>query len=123
MISNYRQISPELEQDIIGKIYRIKSRRLLVKQGFYGVLSLFSLVLLILSVDYVINYISTSGIFAYVTLIFTNIEVLSYWKDLSMSVIESLPFFGLMFGFGVLGIFLWSLIKTMKIQVMRSSIV
>jgi hypothetical protein len=122
MIKGYLQNLPGLEQEIIGKIHKLEKRKLLYKQVVYGLVSILSLLSIVPAVIYIINSFSTSSAYEYVSLIFTNIEILSYWKELSLSILESIPFLGLAIGLGVLGIFLWSIAKTLKVQEMRNAI-
>ena len=122
MINNYNQTLPGLEQNIINKINKIEKRKLFVKQSIYGLVSLISFAGIIPAVSYVLKSLSTSGLYEYISLIFSNTETLAYWKELSLSILESMPFLGLAMGLGVLGIFLWSLLKTLNIQVMKRAI-
>ncbi len=122
MIKGYENVRQGLEYDIISRINLIKRRRLLVKQGFYGLVSLFSFAGIIFSVDYIAKYISTSGIYGYIDLVLSDFQTLVYWKELSLSILESLPFLGFAVGFAVLGIFLWSTLKTFRIQSLMRSI-
>ena len=122
MIKGYENVRQGLELDIINKINKIKRRKLLLKQGFYSLISLLSFTGVIFSVKYIASYVATSGIYGYIELVFSDFKALSYWKELSLSILESLPFFGLAIGLGILSIFLWSMLKTFKIQVLRRSI-
>lgn len=122
MIKNYAQVSSGLEKEIINKIYKIEKRRLFIKQSLYEGLSLVSFIGIIPATAYIYNTLSTSGLFSYISLVFTNIEALAYWKELLLSILESLPFLGLALCLGALGIFLWSILKTLKIQVMKNAI-
>lgn len=119
-MKDYNQNLPGLEKDIINKIHRLERRGLIFEQGMYATVSFASFFGIIYSSIYVFKNVVSSGIYNYISLIFSDIEVLTYWKELSLSILESLPFLGLAIGFMVLGIFIWSLLKTAKIQVMKN---
>jgi hypothetical protein len=62
------------------------------------------------AIIYLVNSIKESGFWQYLSLIFSeNGAVLaSYWRELSFSLIESLPIVGLMIFLGAIGLFIWS---------------
>lgn len=123
MIKDYNQILPGLEQDIISKIKGLERRSLMVKQSLYFFLSIMSFIGTIFSISYLINIIKVSGAFEYASLIFYDISMISYWKELSLSVAESVPFLALAVSLSIIGIFTWSLLKAMKIQVFKSALI
>jgi hypothetical protein len=122
MIKGYLQNLPGLEQDIIKELHKLERRRLFFKQGIYELISIISFLSIIPATVYIVDSFSTSGIYEYISLIFTNIETLSYWKELSLSLLESIPFLGLAIGFGVLGIFLWSMVRALDAHRMKNAI-
>lgn len=123
MIKDYNQILPNLEQDIISKINKLERRSLVIKQSMYSLVSVISLIGTIFSFSYLINIIKVSGAFEYATLIFYDMSVIIYWKEISLSVAESVPFLVLAASFGIMGIFTWSILKAARIQVFKSALI
>ncbi len=109
-----------LENDIMNSINAIKHRNMLIKQILYSSVSIISLLGLVYSGNYVFNLLINSGIYEYMSLVFVNMQVLAYWKELSYSIIESLPFFELAILMGLISIFMWSLRKITKIQIINN---
>lgn len=109
-----------LENDIMNSINTIKHRNMRIKQILYSSLSVISLLGLVYSGNYVFNLLVNSGIYEYMSLIFVNMQVLAYWKELSYSIIESLPFFELAILMGLISIFMWSLRKITRIQIINN---
>ena len=122
MIKEYNQKLNGLELTIINKINKLERRKMLKKESVYALISIISFLSIIPSMIYLFNMLSSSGLYSYISLIFSDIETLSYWKELSFSILESLPFFGIAIVLGMSGIFLWSLLKTLRIQIVKSSI-
>lgn len=116
-VENYKG----LENNIIRSINVIKYRNMLIKQIFYILVSVISLSGLVYSSKYVFELIIDSGIYEYISLIFVNTEVLTYWKELSYSIIESMPFLELSILMSLISIFVWSIKKVSRIQIIRSS--
>lgn len=122
MIKDYYKTLPGLEQDIISKIRKLERKGLFIKQSIFGAVALVSFAGIIPSGLYIAKALSTSGLSGYLSLMFSDVGALSYWKELALSILESLPFLGLAIGLGVTGLFLWSLLKTVRIQVMKNAI-
>lgn len=122
-MKDYNQNLIGLEKDIINKLHKLEKRELLLRQGMYSTISFISFFGIIYSSMYVYNNVASSGISSYLSLIFSDIEALTYWKELSLSILESLPFLGFTVGFAVLGVFLWSLVKTARIQTLKNLLV
>ncbi len=109
-----------LENDIMNSINVIKHRNMLIKQILYSSVSIISLLGLVYSGNYVFNLLVNSGIYEYMSLVFVNMQVLAYWKELSYSIVESIPFFELAILMGLISIFMWSLRKITKIQTINN---
>ena len=122
MIKGYLQNLPGLEQDIIKELHKLERRKLFFKQGVYELMSIISFLSIIPATVYIVDSFSNSSIYEYAWLMLTDIETLSYWKELSLSLLESIPFLGLAMGFGVLGIFLWSMVRTINVHRMKDAI-
>ena len=123
MIKDYNQILPNLEQDIINKIKKLERRSLVIKQSIYSLVSVISLIGTVFSFSYLINIIEVAGAFEYATLIFYDMRVITYWKELSLSVAESVPFLVLAVSLGIMGIFTWSALRAVRIQVFKSALI
>jgi hypothetical protein len=94
MIKNYNQIMPNLEQDIISTIRRKQKQNIILKQSYFLITSILSFVGIIYSGFYIADAIAVSGSFQFASLVFYDISMLSYWKEISLSIAESFPFFG-----------------------------
>jgi len=123
MIKGYNSVQRGLEQEIIYKINKLERKRLVFKQGVYELISLISFIGIIPAVIYIVNSFSNSGAYEYMTLVFSDIETLIYWKELMFSILESMPFLALALGLGILAIFLWSIFRTVRLQLLKNSIV
>lgn len=123
MIKDYNQTLPELEKDIIRKIHKLQRRKILVRQIGYGFLSVGSLVGIISAALYVKNIILTSGVYEYLSLLFSDSTILVYWKELSFTVVESLPFLGLAALCGTGALFLWSAVRTRELQTFKKALI
>ncbi len=131
MRKNYNQIfqeiskvdiSEKIEVNIINKIHKLEKNRLFAKQIAYSSISILSLIGIVYSGIYALNELASSGIYEYFYLIITDIEILNYWKELTYSIAESLPLFGITICLTVFAIFLWSISKTSKIQIFKNAL-
>lgn len=131
MRKNYNQIfqeiskvdiSEKIEVNIINKIHKLERNRLFAKQIAYSSISILSLIGIVYSGIYALNELASSGIYEYFYLIITDIEILNYWKELTYSIAESLPLFGITICLTVFAIFLWSISKTSKIQIFKNAL-
>ena len=117
MVNKLRQINPptELEGVILGKIQEKEKRNAFVQCVVGGIFAIGSCIGTISAFLYMGKSIGTSGFYEYVSLLFSDSgSLLSYWKEFSMSLAESLPLFGLTIALILIGIFIWSLSKTTK---------
>lgn len=115
MIKDYNQILPGLEQDIIKKINKLENNRLFVKRITYSSVSLVSLFGIVQYITYIFKAISVSGAFEYVTLPFYDISLITYWKELILSIAESFPFMEFGITLFIAGLFIWS-IKNLQVN-------
>lgn len=109
--TKHMDINPpaELENIIFTRI-REEARRS-ARMRFIGttLLSLGSFISLIPSFMYFMQNIRTSGFYDYLSLFFSDTATLaSYWKEFSLSLAESLPFFALTLCLALAGICIWS---------------
>jgi hypothetical protein len=102
------------EQSMLDGIHKLEKRRFFVKQSLYALISCASFAGVIGSVIFALKALSSSGIYDYVSLLFSDIETLSYLKEFTLSIAESLPFLELAFVFAIVAVFIWSLLKTIK---------
>lgn len=123
MIKEYNQILPGLEQDIISKIKKIEKRNILVKQTIFSLVSISSLIgTIILALD-LKQAFSLSGTYEYISLIFSDISMITYWRELAMTIAETVPFLSLAFVLGALAMFFWSTLTTIKLQVFKTAVI
>jgi hypothetical protein len=118
----YVKPSQNLESIIINKISFLQRKRLFIKQSIYSLITIPSFIGAIYLGNYSAKAFIESGVYEYLLLIVSNINVLIYWKDLSLSIVESLPFLELSIFFGFCGLCLWSITRIMKIQVSKPSV-
>jgi hypothetical protein len=99
-----------LEGKILSIITEEEKRLAKTKLWIFGGTSLASFGFSVWAVIYLINSIKQSGFGQYLSLIFSeNGAVLVYWKELSFSLAESLPIFGLIIFLAAIGFFVWSI--------------
>lgn len=115
MIKDYNQIMPNLERDIIGEIHKRQDRNSRMRQLFFIITSVISFTGIVYYGLYITDMVAMSGAFQYASLIFYDISMLTYWKEITLSIAESFPFFGFALCMSVLAIFFWSLLKNLKV--------
>jgi hypothetical protein len=123
MIKDYNQTCFGLEKEIVGKIKALESNKLLLGQFVYGSIAFVSLGGFIVSLFYLTNTLSVSGVYEYISLLLSDFTIVSYWKELSYSIVESLPFFEIALSLGILALFLWSILKNIKIQIFKNTLI
>lgn len=90
---------------------RIARRRFVV----FGLASITSLSGVVGVAVLLVRSFVNSGSYHYFSLIFSDgASLLSYWKEATLFVAESLPVLGLAFLFGAGLLFLWSLVRTVR---------
>jgi hypothetical protein len=107
------------EQTIIKNIrtaeIKADKRSFIVRWFGLGSLSLASLAGTIASAIYLVDAMNTSGTFQYISLALSDSgSVSSYWKELLLSVLESVPAFGIAVLLAAVGLFLWSAARTLR---------
>jgi hypothetical protein len=90
-----------------------RERRLVkIKSWAFGLTSLTSFGFAIWATIYLVKSVKTSGFGQYLSLAFSeNGVALTYWKELSFSLAESLPVLGLITFLSSLGFLIWSITK------------
>jgi hypothetical protein len=100
------------EGRVLSAIAGEESRFARIKKWAFGGSSLASFGLSVWAVIYLAGSIKQSGFGQYLSLIFSeNGAVLAYWKELSLSLAESLPIFGVIMFLATVGLFIWSITK------------
>lgn len=108
-IYNIETETSELESHIIQLIKSKSVRRARNKRMIFGTISIFSLVGIVLSVIRAVKYMSESGAYEYISLIFSDTAALVHWREFAMTLAETIPFVSLTLIFGILAVFAWSL--------------
>ena len=86
-----------------------------MKRLVWGSISAISFVLFATSTVYAINAYSGSSFASYFSLIFSDMGSVSlWWKELGLSLLESLPILGTMLVLGSIFLVLWSIRKFAK---------
>lgn len=114
-MNSLNRFSPQkdLELSIISRIKKEERKSSIVHSWTTGTIAIMSCISLVPSFIYLGKSVQTSGFYDFVSLSFSEgISLLSYWKEFSLSLAESLPFLGLIVLLALLAIFVWSLSKT-----------
>lgn len=109
-----------LELDIINSLNRIRNRNIRARQSIFTLISIISLFGLVFSGKYLIELFNNSGVYDYISLIISNTDVLNYWKELSYSIVESIPFMELSIVMCLISVLIWSLRQITKIQIINN---
>jgi hypothetical protein len=119
MINDYNHTLPNLELSILGKVRILEKRRLFLQRGFYSGVSSVSLLATIFSLKYINDTLVVSGVCDYISMVFYDYSVVYYWKELLLSIAESLPFLTFALAMSVVSLFMWSTVKSIKIYDIR----
>jgi hypothetical protein len=117
LIGSINLIEPpkELRARIINRIDMEQKRLFRIKAWVFGSTSIASFSLSLWAVVYLIKSASASGFWQYFSLIFSeNGSVLSYWRELSFSLAESLPITSFIMFFAAIGFFIWSFTNMLR---------
>jgi len=92
-----QSIPATLYNDIVVKIEKAKIKKARINLLFQGTLSVLSFVAIFPVFINVVKGFSQSGFFSYLSLIFTDSEVIFFnWKVFATSLLESTPFYEVM---------------------------
>ena len=91
-----------------------EKRRFIVRMTSYVTLSIASVSALVASCVYVWNAIMTSGFGQYASLVFTDGSALAFSKELGLTLVESLPVFGVILVLVTVLSSLWALSKLVR---------
>lgn len=104
-----------LEGRIMRRINEEEKQISRVRAWAFGGSSLASFGLSLWAIIYLVKSASESGFWQYLSLAFSDGTVLAYWKEISLSLAESLPITSLIMALATTGFFIWSFTKTFKI--------
>ena len=97
------------------ELHKLERRSLRIRTSFLGVLSLFSLSALVATFFSLGRTLATSGFSNYLSLIVSDSSIITtYWKEVSLSLVESLPMLSVALLLLALGVFIWSSAKTLS---------
>jgi cation transport ATPase len=100
---------------ILTRIESAKRRGARVRSGLFALLAMASGVALVPVWQYTTEQFYASGFSEYLTLIASDRSaVLPYWKEIGLSLIESLPSIALLVLIPILAALLWSLVRLVK---------
>ena len=100
---------------ILAKISDEEKHSAKIKTWVFGGSTAISFVLSLWAVTNLAGGIKETGFWQYLSLIFSeNGMVLAYWRELSFSLIESLPIVGLILFLTATGFFVWSLANVLR---------
>lgn len=92
-----------LSDSIWCAIVARESREYKIKSWGYTFIGLISLIVCIISVRDLVTKISTSGLYEYASLAFSDIGSISmYWKEFMLSLADSLPVTSIVFSLGTI---------------------
>lgn len=116
----FAQIDPalppkELLDAVLSRV-RLEQKRAARREIFLvGSLALGSLVAIIPAISYFLNSLIQSSFYQYLSLVFSDgTSVLTFWKEMIMSLAESLPLLGLVGVLTIVVVFLWSVSRTTR---------
>ena len=102
-----------LETKITARIKNEEKKMTRIRIFVFGGSSVASFVFSLWAIIYLVKNLKESGFWQYFSLIFSeNGAILSYWRELSLSLVESLPVVSLIIFLSAVGLFIWSFTKT-----------
>ncbi len=106
-------LSPDLKNQIIIRIHSLEKRALVFHLAMLGVLSLVSLCGVVVSFFSLGRAFAQTGFSEYLYLVFSEPSIVTtYWKEILLSLLESLPALTMVLVLLVFGLFVWSSTKT-----------
>jgi hypothetical protein len=103
--------SKELGNRITNFIRTQEKRSAKIKSWIFGSTSAVSFGFSVWAVTILVQSFKSSGFWQYLSLIFSDKIALTYSNEIVLSLIESLPVFGLIIFLSGLGFFVWSITK------------
>lgn len=96
LFKEYKEVeAPEkLRESIILRIEKFERRMAILKASVSGVFSLAFLVALYSSISLTVSEMGTSGLYHYANLLITDFsDIGAFWRELLLSLVQSLPVF------------------------------
>lgn len=104
-----------LEKRIMTRINAERMRLARVRAWIFGSTSAVSFGFSLWAVIYLVNSVKETGFWQYFSLLFSDKgAVLAYWRELSLSLIESLPILSLIIFLVAAGFFIWSFANVLR---------
>ncbi len=103
-----------LEASIVHQIHTLERSAARTRFAILGSLAFASFVGIIQSLSYLLQSFSQSGFYHYFSLIFSENSLATYWKELTFSLVESLPLLGLIMFLSITALFLWSTARALR---------
>lgn len=107
---------PDIATKITHEVSLRKQKSLRIRKLAYTGVSLISFTGICTLFVYINTLVRESGAYEYIALIFTDASVMSFWKELLLSLTDSLPFLEFSLFFMSLGIFLFTLEKVTRLN-------
>ncbi len=98
----------ELRHNILSAIRQTECRRAKFHLLVYFSVIVVSLSGVFLSLQYMSQEFYKSGFYEYLSLLFSSNIVYTYWRELSLSLIDSMPIIGIIAFLTTLGFLVWS---------------
>ncbi len=103
------KLPKSLRSNIIFGIIREEHRKAKMYLLFFTTTLGLSLVAVILSLKYLAESFYQSGFYEYLSLLLSGDgAIYSYWKELSLSLVDSMPIIGIIAFLVAVGVFVWS---------------
>ncbi|MCX6715989.1 MAG: hypothetical protein NT077_03150 [Candidatus Taylorbacteria bacterium] len=111
LFKNLKQIKPApgFEMQVISNIHIFDMREARVRTWSFGSIAAVALVLAMVVGKYLYGAFLQSGFYEYLSLAFSgDSTVYTYWKELSISIAESIPIIGLAVLLVIVTVLIWS---------------
>jgi hypothetical protein len=119
--AKYEEI-PDLAENIWLNVVMHNKRIARVKSWAFSLLGLISFIGLIPAWKVLASDLTQSGVFEYLSLVFSNgNSILPYWKELGLSIVESLPMMSIVLSLSLIFILFFSLRYATK-QIIRGQL-
>lgn len=104
---------PGLEDKVLLRLEQEQKKRWRQNLVFFGIVDVFSIAGLVAVFYYLINLMTSSGFYYYLSLLWLDQGALAfYWQEALLSIVESLPWLGLTIFLMTVFVAVFSLVKT-----------
>ncbi|MDE1924632.1 MAG: hypothetical protein KGH79_00405 [Patescibacteria group bacterium] len=104
-----------LYEAILARIEEAKRTQARVRSGIFGIVAVLSGAALVPAVQYALAQFYASGFYDYASLLLSDRSLaLTYWREFSLTLLESLPALALLFVIPLVVALVWSLSRTIK---------